>query len=66
MTEEQQRAVRMLLEGLAFFDDYEPVPSDDCAVMADNDGCFHEFAGDEGRLQVGHLRDIASIFTQEP
>lgn len=65
MTEEQQKAVRMLVEGLAFFDEYEPVPPDDCPVLADNNDSMHEFANDEGRLQVGHLRAIASLFTQE-
>lgn len=65
MNEEQEKAVRMLREGLAFFDEYEPVPSDDCAVLADANNCMHEFTGDKGRLQVGHLRAIASLFTQE-
>lgn len=66
MTEEQQKALQMLVEGLAHFDSYRPVPSDDCPVLADDHQSLYEFAGAaEGCLRVGHLRAIASLVTEE-
>lgn len=65
MTEEQQRAVQMLIDGLAHFDGYGPAPSDDTEVYAFTSNTLYEFANDEDCLRVGHLRQLASIFTQE-
>lgn len=65
MTEAQERAARALIEGLQHFDGYQPVPSDDTPIFAVVDYAEHEFAHANGRLCVGHLRDLASIFTTE-
>lgn len=51
-----------LLEGFQYFDQYDPVPSDDTQIFAVPDGDdLHKFAAEEGALTVGNLRDVLAL-----
>lgn len=68
LNEAQVKAVEALREGLEHMDRYTPTVVDDDPVFVVRDSADNtllEFATDRGRLQLGHLRDILSIFQGE-
>jgi hypothetical protein len=70
LTDEQVDAIRKLKMGIKFHNNFKPTPSDDDPIYSDTDNSLCEFAygetkEDSGRLQVRHLRDIASIVLEE-
>jgi len=66
ITTTQLKAVQKLKNGIAFHDSFGAVP-DDCGVMIEGPDSFYELADEfkDGRLQLGHLRDILSFFQDE-
>lgn len=67
MTLEQEGAVRALIEGLAFHDSFSPRSDDAQIYVSETGDHLYEFASLHSNecLRLGHLRAIASIFTQE-
>jgi hypothetical protein len=60
--DELRESAIKLQQGLEFFDEYEPVPSDDTGVFAVPESeSLHEFAGDEGVVTVGDLRNLVKL-----